>query len=183
MVGFWQILLTDFHSDCTNLQFHQHWIKTFLSCIITSFLIRGIPELSHLSRVRWNLRVVAIWIYPFAKDVEQLFYVLIYLENSLKICSPLLLGHLFSWVFVFAFFIHPGYYSFIRCIYFFHLSMDIQFSHNHLFKMLVFIHCMFLTSLLNIRWLQLHELTFGSPPLIYISVFGPDPSIFITIVL
>lgn len=101
MVNFWQILLTDFYSNCTNLQFHQHWIKTFLSCILTSFLIKGIAEFSHLTRVRWNLRVVAVWICLLAKDVEQLFYLSIYLENSLKIYSPLLLSHLFSWVFGF----------------------------------------------------------------------------------
>lgn len=81
-------------------------LNTFLSCILTSFLIRGIPKFNNLTRVRRHLRVVVVRIYPLAKNVEQLFYVFICWENSLKICSPLLLGHLFSWVFVFLYYLY-----------------------------------------------------------------------------
>jgi hypothetical protein len=65
---------TDFQNCCTSLQSHQQWRSGPLSPHPHQHLLS--PEiliLAILTGVRWNLRVVFIYISLMTKDVEHLF--------------------------------------------------------------------------------------------------------------
>jgi hypothetical protein len=74
MLSFLRNHQTDFQSDCTSLQSHQQWRNAPLSphpcqhLLLPEFLI-----LAFLTGVRWNLRVVLIYISLMIKDVEHFF--------------------------------------------------------------------------------------------------------------
>jgi hypothetical protein len=65
---------TDFQSDCTSLQLYQEWRSVPLSLhshhhvLLPEFLILAIPI-----DVRWNLRVILIWISLITKDAKHFF--------------------------------------------------------------------------------------------------------------
>jgi hypothetical protein len=73
MSNFMRICQTEFQSGCTSLQSHQQWKSVPLSpnscwhLLSPEFLILAI-----LTGVRWNLRVVLIYI-SLIKDVEHFF--------------------------------------------------------------------------------------------------------------
>jgi hypothetical protein len=65
---------TDFQSSCTSLQSHQQWRSVSLS----PHPLQDLPSpeflfLAILTGVRWNLRVVLIYISLMTKDVEHFF--------------------------------------------------------------------------------------------------------------
>jgi hypothetical protein len=65
---------TDFHSDCTSLQFHQQWRSVPLSLHLHQHLLSSeFLNLAILTGVRWNLRVVLTCISLMTKDVEHFF--------------------------------------------------------------------------------------------------------------
>jgi hypothetical protein len=69
---------TDFQSVCTSLQSHQEWRSVPLSPHPRQHLLS--PEflfLTILTGVRWNLRIVLIFISLMIKDVEHFFQVLL----------------------------------------------------------------------------------------------------------
>jgi hypothetical protein len=74
MFNFLRNQKTDFQSSCTSLQSHQQWRSVPLSPhphqhrLSSEFLILAI-----LTGVRWNHRVLLIWISLMIKDVEHVF--------------------------------------------------------------------------------------------------------------
>jgi hypothetical protein len=72
MLNFQRNHQTDFQRGCTSLQSHRQWRSVSLSphphqyLLSTKFLI-----LTILTGVRWNLRVVLIYILLMTKDVEH----------------------------------------------------------------------------------------------------------------
>jgi hypothetical protein len=69
---------TDFQSGCKSLQCHQQWRNVPLSPHPRQHLLS--PEfliLDILTGVRWNLRVVLIYISLMIKDAEHFFQVLL----------------------------------------------------------------------------------------------------------
>jgi hypothetical protein len=71
MSNFLRDLQTDFHSGCTNWQSHHQWRSVPLSpnplqkLLSPEFLILAI-----LTGVRWNLKIVLIYISLMIKDVK-----------------------------------------------------------------------------------------------------------------
>jgi hypothetical protein len=94
MSNFLRNLQTDFQSDCTSLQSHQHWRSVPISPYPRQHLLS--PEffiLAILTDVRWNLRVVLMCISLTAKDVEHFFLCFLAIrvssvENSLFSSVP-----------------------------------------------------------------------------------------------
>jgi hypothetical protein len=74
MLNFSRNHQTDFQRDCTSLQFHQEWRSVPLSphphqhLLALEFMILAI-----LTGVRWNLRVVLIYISLMTKYVKHFF--------------------------------------------------------------------------------------------------------------
>jgi hypothetical protein len=85
MSNFLRNCLADFQSGCTSLQFHQQWRSVPLSphphqhLLSPEFLILAI-----LTGVRWNLRIVLIYVSLMTKDVEHFFRCF----SDLVICNP-----------------------------------------------------------------------------------------------
>ena len=75
--SFLRLLNTVFHSDCTNLQFHQHYkgslFPTFLPTFILCILFNDIS----FTGVRWYLTVALICISLMISDVEHFFICLL----------------------------------------------------------------------------------------------------------
>ena len=66
---------TDFQSGCTSLPLHQQWRSVSLYPHPCQHLRSGkILILNILTSVRWNLRVVLIFISLMTKDVEHFFW-------------------------------------------------------------------------------------------------------------
>jgi hypothetical protein len=104
MSNFLRNLQTDFQSGSTSLQSHQQWRSVPLSPHHRQHLLS--PEfliLAILTGVRWNLRVVLIYIFLMIKDVEHFFrsYSAIQYssgENSLFSSEPhFFWGYLIFW--------------------------------------------------------------------------------------
>ena len=95
---------TDFQSGCTNLQSHQQWRNIPLSPHPCQHLLS--PEFLNLvilTGLRWNLRVVLIFIYLMIKDVEHFFRCFSAIryssgENSLFSSEPHFLLGLFDFL-------------------------------------------------------------------------------------
>ena len=95
---------TDFQSGWTSLQSHQQWKSVPLSPHPCQHLQS--PEffiLAILAGVRWNLRVVLIWISLMTKDVEHIFRCFSAIqfssgENSLFSSEPHFLMGLFDFL-------------------------------------------------------------------------------------
>jgi hypothetical protein len=88
---------TDFQSDYTSLQSHQQWRRVPLSPHPRQHLLS--PEfliLVLLTVVRWNLRVVLIFISLIIKDVEHIFRSFSDIQYSLSI-RWLALYPIFQW--------------------------------------------------------------------------------------
>jgi hypothetical protein len=69
---------TDFQSGCTSLQSHQKWRSVPLSPYPRQNLLSlEILILAILTGIRWNLRVVLIFISLMIKDVEHFFQMLL----------------------------------------------------------------------------------------------------------
>ena len=83
MVNFLSNCQTDFQSGCASLQSHQQWRSVPLSPHPCQHLLS--PEflvLAILTGVRWNLRVVLIFISLMIKDVEHFFRCLLAIQYS-----------------------------------------------------------------------------------------------------
>jgi hypothetical protein len=75
---------TNFQSSCTSLQSHQQWKSVPLSPHHHPHLLS--PELlilAILTGVRWNLRVILIFISLMTKDVEHFFKCFSAIRDSL----------------------------------------------------------------------------------------------------
>jgi hypothetical protein len=69
---------TDFQSGCTSLQSHQQWRSVPLyPHPHQHLLLHEFLNLATLTGMRWNLRVVLIFISLMIKDVEHFFQVLL----------------------------------------------------------------------------------------------------------
>jgi hypothetical protein len=65
---------TDFQRSCTSLQSHQQWRSVPLSSHPHQHLLSpAFLNLPILTAVRWNLRVILIWISLITEDVEHFF--------------------------------------------------------------------------------------------------------------
>ena len=92
---------TDFQSGCTSLQSHQQWRSIPLSPHPRQHLLS--PEfliLAILTGVRWNLRIVLIYISLMTKDVEHFFKCFSALRYS-SVKNPLFNSvlHFLKWLF------------------------------------------------------------------------------------
>ena len=74
MSSFLKKLKTDFQSGCTSLKSYQQWRSVPLSPHPWQHLLSSeFLNLAILTGVRWNLRVVLIYISLMTKDVEHFF--------------------------------------------------------------------------------------------------------------
>ena len=104
MSNFLRNYQSDFQSGCTSLQSHQQWRSVHPSWHPCQHLLS--PEfliLAILTGVRWNLRVVLIWIFLMIKDAEQFFRCFSAIryssgENSLFSSEPHFLMGLFDFL-------------------------------------------------------------------------------------
>ena len=101
--SFLRTLHTAFQSGCTNLQLHQQCKSVpFSPCPHENLLLFVFLILAILIGVRWNLRVVLIYISLITRDVEHFFiYLLIACMSSSVKCLSSSLAHLLIGFFIF----------------------------------------------------------------------------------